>query len=410
MVMFTTTTDMAFCYVIVIFVILIVYTDLKLSVGLGIYSLVVNIARIIYLAVSRGLSATEITNAEIIIACILFSFIYTLMAVSRISQINKANMDKADADRAQSENLLQLILKIASSMSENIEIVSKSTGHLRQSIAATQTAMEELTNGTAETSSAIQVQQQQTENIEKQVEDVSAITGSLLSFTDETSRNLNLGKDVMQQLVQQVKVSEDTSTMVADAMNELKSCADKMQSIVALISSVASQTSLLSLNASIEAARAGEAGRGFAVVASEISSLAGQTDNATNDINQLINNIAQSLGTVTASVEELLQSNQLQNQYISSAAGYFDLIEANTRSIVSGMSELKQGVDTVAGSNKHIIESIENVSAITEEVTASAGTTLSDCQANLENVDDIANVMRRLQDNEEELRKTNEQK
>ena len=188
-------------------------------------------------------------------------------------------------------------------------------------------------------------------------------------------------------------------------MNELKEYADKMQNIVALISNVASQTSLLSLNASIEAARAGEAGRGFSVVATEISALASQTNNATGDINQLIDNVTQSLNSVTASVEELLQSNQLQNDHINSAANYFDLVETNTQNILTGMATLREGVDTVADSNHQIVQSIENVSAVTEEVTASANATLSDCRTNLENVDDITNIMEQLHANAEELRK-----
>lgn len=291
-VMFTSSTDLTFCYVIVMLLILLVYADKKLVSLLCTYALVINILVLVFRAVTQGFTAAQITNAEVIIACIILSYIFVLMSVTKVAQINDANIKKADSDRTQSDDLLQLTLKVAGDMAGNIDQVSHSTSQLRDSIAGTQTAMEDLTNGTSETAAAIQVQQQQTENIDQQVQNVSSVTAELLSSTAETSANLTASKDVMKNLVQQVQVSEASSTRVADSMEELKEYADKMQSIVALISSVASQTSLLALNASIEAARAGEAGRGFAVVAEEISSLAGQTNGATGDINQLIEHIS----------------------------------------------------------------------------------------------------------------------
>ena len=92
-------------------------------------------------------------------------------------------------------------------MAGNIDQVSHSTSQLRDSIAGTQTAMEDLTSGTSETAAAIQVQQQQTENIDQQVQNVSSVTAELLSSTAETSANLTASKDVMKNLVQQVQVS-----------------------------------------------------------------------------------------------------------------------------------------------------------------------------------------------------------
>lgn len=237
-VMFTSSTDLTFCYVIVMLLILLVYADKKLVSLLCTYALVINILVLVFRAVTQGFTAAQITNAEIIIACIILSYIFVLMSVTKIAQINDANIKKADSDRSQSDDLLQLTLKVAGDMAGNIDQVSHSTSQLRDSIAGTQTAMEDLTSGTSETAAAIQVQQQQTENIDQQVQNVSSVTAELLSSTAETSANLTASKDVMKNLVQQVQVSEASSTRVADSMEELKEYADKMQSIVALISSV----------------------------------------------------------------------------------------------------------------------------------------------------------------------------
>ncbi len=92
----------------------------------------------------------------------------------------------------------------------------------------------------------------------------------------------------------------------ADQTNEtirsLSEAAEKVGSVVGLISEIAAQTNLLALNATIEAARAGEAGRGFAVVASEVKSLAMQTSKATRDVTDQIGKIQEA---TRQSVEEI---------------------------------------------------------------------------------------------------------
>jgi len=392
-IMFTTSSDLAFCYVIVAFVMLVVYVDRKFLVILGTYAFIVNVIRIVILAMQGKLTGTMLTNAEIIIACIILTFAFMLMAISKISQINQANIDKADQGKQQSEALLGTTLNVASSLTENINDAVGETEVLKDAIDATQHDMENLADEVNSSVEAIDAQKQSTEKINTYIQNVEASVYSITEEVNNAQDNLNTGNEVMKDLLEQVKLSESSNELVAQKMAGLKECADKMHDIMSLISSVANQTGLLALNASIEAARAGEAGRGFAVVATEISNLSSQTNSATGEINTLIEDIVKSVGEVTEAMETLLECSRLQNQYVDSTADNFAQIHTNTQNIVSQVSHLRETVDVVLEENKHVEEGIENVASVTQKVMDGANETLASCNTNLQSIAKVADIM-----------------
>ena len=106
--------------------------------------------------------------------------------------------------------------------------------------------------------------------------------------TDHLSGSIeHIGKEAGRGLVM-VQAAVDDAQRTHEAIRSLNETAERIGSVIGLISAIASQTNLLALNATIEAARAGEAGRGFAVVASEVKALASQTSRATDDISQQV--------------------------------------------------------------------------------------------------------------------------
>ena len=402
-ILFTKSTNLTFVYAVVIFIILTVYVDTKLSVGLGVAALVINIVQTSYKGLTVGLAATEVTEMEIIVACLILAVVFMIMSLSKISQINAANIEKAEAQKKQSEELLQTILKVADQLADGVGRANGQTENLKSSLELTQKEMESLSESTNDTANAIMIQQQKTEVISTRIQEVGTVTDSIINNVRCTEENLMHGQQLMKNLIEQVEQSEKASKLVVREMTELKEYADKMQDIMALIRNVASQTGLLSLNASIEAARAGEAGRGFAVVASEISNLAGQTSSATEDINNLINNITQLLRDVSASIEGMLENNKKQNVYVNDTAENFKEIHNSTQEIFQTIDKLKETVDAVGEANETIIDSVSNVSALTEEVTASANETFEESKRNMQSVDDIVQIIDMLNKNAEEL-------
>ncbi|MBE5875719.1 MAG: hypothetical protein E7290_02385 [Lachnospiraceae bacterium] len=403
--MITAATDMTFCYVIVVFVILIIYLNLKMLVSLGVYAILVNLVEMGLKMADGTWDAQALTNFEIILACLILTCVFTVLSLSKIQQINDANIEKAAKEKEQSDELLATTLNVAESMTGNIETAVEETEGLKTAIDMTQHAMQELNNNTSDEVQAIEAQKHSTDRINRYINSVDEVVQSIVSEVNTAEENLTAGNEVMKELLQQVQISEESGTLVADKVQGLKEYADKMQDIMALISNVAEQTGLLALNASIEAARAGEAGKGFAVVATEISNLSAQTNSATGDIDVLIENIVQSVGEVTTAMEKLLESSHMQNGYVDKTAENLKQIHANTQEIIAQVSQLRKTVDVVTSENKQVEEGIENISQVTQKVMDEANGTLESCNTNLESIAKVAELMEALREDAQKLRK-----
>ncbi len=397
-IMFTSSTNLAFCYVIVAFVALVVYIDIKFMLILGVAALLINVAKVIVTAVTVGLSAAEVTNTEIIFACLILTGVFVIMSTKKIEKINQSHVEKAEIEKNQSEELLKKTLEVAAAITANIENVVVEAEELKDAIGQTKYAMGDLSSGANDASAAMEEQASSTARIGKYIQGVADSAKEIISESREAQENLEQGNKIMEELMQQVKVSEANGILVTEKVTGLKEYADRMQEIMGLISNVAEQTGLLALNASIEAARAGEAGRGFGVVASEISSLSDQTNAATEDITELIKNIVRSIEEAAGAMNLLLESTQKQNAYVGSTADSFEKIHNSTMGVMEQAVKLENAVTVVSKENAQIEERIGHVSSITEEVTARAEETLEACNMNLESVEEVTTIMENLKE------------
>lgn len=158
---------------------------------------------------------------------------------------------------------------------------------------------------------------------------------------------------------------------VMNTINEFVKNAIEVRGITDKINGISSQTNLLSLNASIESARAGEAGRGFAVVADEIRNLADETKTLTAEINGIVetleNNASGTKETVSKVVESIEGEKVLIDDSMDTYVKMEDMFKQLYESVTDTQKQLKQIVD----SNNAIVDSINQLSAASEEVAAS---------------------------------------
>ncbi|MDF2589077.1 MAG: methyl-accepting chemotaxis protein [Anaerocolumna sp.] len=176
------------------------------------------------------------------------------------------------------------------------------------------------------------------------------------------------------------KIYEDVKDKTSTAIEQSKSV-EKINLLTKVIKDIASQTSLLALNASIEAARAGDAGKGFSVVASEIGSLAEQSSNTVSNINDIVIEVHEAVENLTHCLKQtldFLEQNVLldYNNFIESSDQYnMDALNMNESlaSIHSGIESLNTNLSQIANSvseiNVMINESSKGVSDVSEKNT-----------------------------------------
>ncbi|MBO5371267.1 MAG: hypothetical protein J6A75_00955 [Lachnospiraceae bacterium] len=407
-IMLTTNKLITFCYVILLLILLTVYEEVRIALICSISGIVINVAAIIKIYATGQGNITNSSEIEICLACVLLLTVYSSMVTYLNGQIKGAQLRKIDSDKAKSEELLQVVLGVADAMEQNVEVLTDEMDKLDMSVSATKESMEDLAEGASSTAQAIQTQQEKTAEINDHIYTLEGVADTIVTHVRTSEKIVAGSQNSMKNLLAQVESSEEASRQVSKEMEELKSYTDQMQSIMALINNVASQTGLLALNASIEAARAGEAGRGFAVVATEISNLASQTSNATGDINVLIGGIVHSLGEVVEAVDNLMNSNAAQTGYVNETAKGLQDIHNAVENILEESSRLDEMVTIVTNANTAIVESIQNVSASTEEITAKALETLENSTKDMESVSKVSEMVEQLRTHAEELNKNRE--
>lgn len=209
------------------------------------------------------------------------------------------------------------------------------------------------------------------------VNSVSDNISNISNTATETAAAAEEGSEKLNHVVTQMQKIGSNVTQTRDQIHELENMSGKIENIVEMIADIASQTNLLSLNASIEAARAGEQGKGFAVVASEVGSLAIQSSKSANDIADMIKQIQESIKLSVSLMEEGYESAQggieLAEDTKVSFAGITEkiaMISDEMVNVTNVMQNTARGSEKLHGAMDEIDQISEQVSENTNHVAA----------------------------------------
>ena len=208
-------------------------------------------------------------------------------------------------------------------------------------------------------------------DISQDVSGVSDNVAYISKAAHETATDAAAGAMKINEVVAQMQKIGDNVTQTRDQIHELERMSDEIEKVVQMIGDIASQTNLLSLNASIEAARAGEQGKGFAVVATEVGALAIQSSKSADDIAAMIRQIQENIQSCVTLMEEGYGSTQDGLQIAEDAKVSFVGITQKIAQISEEMENITSVVQKTSAGASALQSAIGMIEEIANDVCSS---------------------------------------
>ncbi len=206
------------------------------------------------------------------------------------------------------------------------------------------------------------------------VEELTSTITNITEDAEQSAKNLEESHQNAINYASQADTSRGQMKALTEAMERINEASKKIENITADIEDIASQTNLLSLNASIEAARAGEAGKGFAVVADQIRQLAEQSAKSAVDTRDLIEGALKEIDNGNTAALHAQESLKVVVDGIESIAETSKNLSSASEMQANAMEQAETGVNQIAEVVQSNSAAAEETSATSEELSAQAET------------------------------------
>lgn len=309
--------------------------------------------------------------------------------------------------------LQQELAHMAGNINEQCDKLHEAAGSMAQSVDETMNTVEQVEKAVNEIAEGATSQAQETQTATEQI----IVMGNMIEQTDAEVEELRANARKMRSAGEQAteiigalnKVNQQTKDAIAviakqtDVTNE---SAMKIKTAVDIITDIAEETNLLSLNASIEAARAGEQGKGFAVVAGQIQKLAEQSNDSAQQITGIIELLIQETQRSVQTMADVKTVIDKQDENVNETAKAFGDVKDGITQSIEGIRVIAGRVKELDEARVKVVDVVQNLTAIAEENAASAEETSASATEMSAIMESIDNNARNLNEVAAQLRDT----
>lgn len=286
------------------------------------------------------------------------------------------------------------------SLGEAAEALKNSANESSTAAGQVETAITGIADGA---SSQAQETQSATENVIVMGKMIEQASTEVEQLGDNAADMHKASENAMSILAELEKINQKTMEaihIIGEQTQKTNESAAKIKVATDMISEIAEETTLLSLNASIEAARAGEQGRGFAVVANQIQKLAEQSADATTQITEVISELVNDAQESVQTMDEVKEVMNQQSENVSQTEKAFKNVEKGIAESIESVEKITDKTRKLDEARAGVVNVVQSLSAIAEENAASAeetsasasevGSIMEDVSQNANMLDEIA--------------------
>lgn len=274
---------------------------------------------------------------------------------------------------------------------------------INNSISNVNVAVDEIANGATSQADETQKVSSQINDMGDAITKTSQNVDSLTQSTEQMKEHNEQLDTTIQELMAISDRNKESLAAVYNQTNETNQSVMHIGNAVDMITDIAGQTNLLSLNASIEAARAGEYGKGFAVVADQIRQLADQSANTAKEIGEIVAELIENSNTSVETMGVVRQEMTGQYEKLNTTKDIFEHLNEEVNNVVTAIESISTEVESLDRLKGEVLGSAESLAAIaqenaasTEETSASMvelGEIVNDCNTKIKQLVDIADSM-----------------